>query len=340
MIIYLLALDGVFDTGLAALLDAFGAANDLSGAADIATAPFTVRIIGVRKHVKTAQGLIVPVRPFRDSPPPDLVIVPALGTKTPETLLAAMERKDVAEARRLLRAFAGQGAEIAAACTATFLLAGAGLLDGLPATTSWWLAPLFRARYPQVDLDESRMIVETRRRITAGAALGHLDLALRVIRRVSPALAAITGKYLLADPRPSQAAFIVPDHLAHNDPIVERFERWARSHLADGFSLPAAALAIGSSERTLARRLRSVLGRSPLSFFQDLRVERATHLLQTTSDSVEQIAAQVGYADGVTLRTLLRRRTGRSARDLRLRDASHEPESRPRAAGNPVSTNI
>jgi transcriptional regulator GlxA family with amidase domain len=65
--------------------------------------------------------------------------------------------------------------------------------------------------------------------------------------------------------------------------------------------------------------MQSVLGKSPLAFFQDLRVERAVHLLQTTSASVDQIADQVGYADGVTLRTLIRRKLGRGVRELRAR---------------------
>ena len=64
-----------------------------------------------------------------------------------------------------------------------------------------------------------------------------------------------------------------------------------------------------------------MLGKSPLSYFQDLRVERATHLLQTTRASVDEIAVEVGYVDGVTLRTLLRRRIGRSAAELRRLEA-------------------
>jgi len=72
-------------------------------------------------------------------------------------------------------------------------------------------------------------------------------------------------------------------------------------------SLDDAAAAAGSSKRTLARRMQAVLGKSPLSYFQELRVERAVHLLKTTDESVEEVAARVGYADGVTLRTLLRR---------------------------------
>jgi transcriptional regulator GlxA family with amidase domain len=164
------------------------------------------------------------------------------------------------------------------------------------------------------------MLVSSGSFVTAGAALAHIDLALGLVRRQSPALAALTARYLLIEPRASQATFVIPDHLAHNDPIVERFEHWARHHLAQGFSLAAAARSVGTSERTLARRLRNVLGRSPLSYFQDLRVERAVHLLQTSNTSVDRIAAQIGYSDGVTLRTLLRRKLGRGVRELRARN--------------------
>jgi transcriptional regulator GlxA family with amidase domain len=122
----------------------------------------------------------------------------------------------------------------------------------------------------------------------------------------------------VVDQRPSQAPFIIPDHLAHADPLVERFERWARAHLAQGFSLSAASHAVGTSERTLARRLARVLGKSPLAYFQDLRVERAVHLLQSSNDSIEQIATKVGYADGVTLRSLLRKKLGRGVKDIRF----------------------
>ena len=79
---------------------------------------------------------------------------------------------------------------------------------------------------------------------------------------------------------------------------------------------PALASAAGTSERTLARRLQSVLGKTPLSYFQDLRVAHAVHLLRTGNASVDQVATQVGYS-GVTLRALLRRKLGRGVRELR-----------------------
>ena len=91
----------------------------------------------------------------------------------------------------------------------------------------------------------------------------------------------------------------------------------ARAHLREGFSLDDAAAALATSKRTLQRRIEAVLGKTPLSYFQDLRVERAVHLLRTSRRDIEAIAAEVGYADGVTLRTLLRRKLGRGVRELR-----------------------
>lgn len=319
MKIHVLALDGVFDTGLAAVLDAFTTANELAEMSGINSLRFDTTVAGVRGVVRTSQGLRVPVAPAGECAAAHWVVVPAIGYKMPGPLQEALARPDVRDATEALRRWSDQGASVAAACIGTFVLAESSLLDGQEATTTWWLAPLFRKRYPRVLLDESRMVINSARFLTAGAALGHLDMALWLIRSASPELATLTAKYLIADTRPSQAVYAIPNHLAQSDPLVASFERWARGRLAEGFSLEAAARATGASKRTLARRIQQVLGKTPLSYFQDLRVEHATHLLETSEMGVDQIAAAVGYADGVTLRALLRRRTGRGVRELRPR---------------------
>ena len=316
MRIHILALNGVFDTGLATVLDAFGTANALAEMTGVSLR-FRTKVVGLRKTVSTAQGLSMPVAAAARAETPDVVLTPAINRITPEPLVQALATGEVREAGAVLRKWSGRGALTAAACVGTFVLAEAALLDGEEATTTWWLAPLFRQRYPRVRLDEARLIVQSNAMVTAGAALGHLDLALTLIRRASPELASLTAKYLVADTRTSQALYTIPAHLAYADPLVRKFERWARERLAEGFSLGQAAAALVTSKRTLARRTQSVLGKSPLDFFQDLRIERAVHLLETSQASVDQIAAEVGYAEGVTLRVLLRRRLGRSVREIR-----------------------
>jgi transcriptional regulator GlxA family with amidase domain len=319
MRIYIVVLEGVFDTGLSSLMDVIGTAKELNPAAQ-KSVQLNVHLVSVRRKVKTAHGLTVPVELASDLPVPDVVLIPALGAKMPTLLEEALKCQEVVEFGGWLNKWASAGASIGAACTGTFILAETGLLDGQRATTSWWLSALFRQRYPLVDLDESLMLVNSACYTTAGAALAHLDLGLGVVRKVSPSLASLCARYLLIEPRASQAVFIIPDHIAHTDPLVERFEQWARANITIGFSLTDAARTTGASERTLGRRLKAVLGKSPLAYFQDLRVERAVHLLQTTNESVECIAEQVGYSDGATLRDLLRNKLGKGVRELRERD--------------------
>jgi transcriptional regulator GlxA family with amidase domain len=320
MKIDVLALDGVFDTGLAVLLDVFGTANELAQMQGEPSLRFEVCVIGVRRKIRTAQGLGVPVVAADPARRPDWLVAPAIGYKTPGPLLAALARPDVRDAAAAFRTASQAGARVAAACIGTFVLAESGLLDHQTATTTWWLAPLFRQRYPTVRLDESRMVVASGKVVTAGAALSHVDLALWLVRQASPELAALTARYLIVDSRPTQSAYVITDHLAHADPMVSAFERWSRERMDKGFSLDDAARRLNTNKRTLARRIAEALGKSPLAYFQDLRVERAVHLLKTSNASVDAVAAAVGYAEGVTLRALLRRRLGRGVREIRRSD--------------------
>ena len=305
------AIEGLFDLGFAAVIDTLTTANEL-GREPI----YDLSIVGLKRRVVSQRGLTLPIDQLARDATPDIVVVPALGAKQPDTLVPALESRTVAAAGEVLRHWSAQGALTAAACTGTFVLASSGLLDGHRATTTWWLAPLFRERFRDVALDDGDMIVASPPFVTAGAALAHLDLALWLVRKKSPALAAMAARYLVVDPRPSQAAFAIPDHLMHDDALVNRFEGWARRNLV-GFTLDAAAKHIGTSPRTLERKVRAVLGKSPIAYVQDLRVERAVHLIKTSGESIDTIAERVGYADGVTLRTLLRRKTGRGVRELR-----------------------
>jgi len=316
MQVAILALDGVFDTGLTVLMDTFATANELAAWQGIERPLFEVQLVGAGRHIRTALGMTTTVEPAAAVRQPDWGIIPALNAKQPDHLIAALGRKDVQRALAHLRAWHDRGIGLAAACIGTFLLGEAGLLDGRDATTTWALAPLFRQRYPDVRLDDSRMLVASRGVVTAAAMMGHLDLALWLVRQASPQIAGLVARVMLIDRRNSQAQYVIPDFLAHADPLIERFERWARQNLGTGFSLQKAAGALSVTARTLQRRTEAVLGKSPLAFFQDMRVERAQHLI-AAGDDVEKIAGEVGYADPATLRNLLRRRLGRGVRDLR-----------------------
>ena len=73
----------------------------------------------------------------------------------------------------------------------------------------------------------------------------------------------------------------------------------------------------GALHSGLQRCVQRVLGTSPIRFVQDLRIERASHLLRTTDLSLEAISRKVGYEHPNTLRVLLRERTGKTTTTLR-----------------------
>lgn len=188
-----------------------------------------------------------------------------------------------------------------------FALAETGHLDGRRATTSWFLGPDFRRWYPDVNVDLDEMVVTDGPMITAGAAFAHIDLALGILRSVSSDLARHVAKLLVIDERPSQATFIAYDHIQHDDQVVIEFERHVRGSLDQPFDATLAASSLGTSRRTLERRIRDVLGVTPLGFVQRLRLERARHLQATTNLTTEDIALRVGYANAESLRALIRR---------------------------------
>src|SRR5215470_900612 len=128
MRVNVLALDGVFDLGLSAILDAFQTANELAEMSGFSGERFDVKIVGVSKSVKTAQGLTVPVQAI-GAKAPDCVVVPAIGFKMPGPLEAALARPDMQDAAVLLRRWARRGALMTAACVGTFVMAESGLLD-------------------------------------------------------------------------------------------------------------------------------------------------------------------------------------------------------------------
>ncbi|MFB9884315.1 GlxA family transcriptional regulator [Planobispora siamensis] len=317
MKVAVLAYDGVFDSGLSAILDVLQGANAMRGQLPQPPPAWEVVTVGFRRRIRTGAGHLVSCDPADRAEQADLLLVPALAEREPESLLAHVSSPAAGKVRRLAADARQRGIRIASACTGTFLLAESGVLDGRRATTSWWLAPYFRARYPKVTLDQTRMVITSDGVMTAGAAFGHVDLALAVVRASSPHLADLIARYLVIDERPSQSAYTIAGALAQSDPTVAAFERWVRARLEQPFSVTEAARAAGVSERTLQRTVRRVLGVSPVQFVQDLRVEQARHLLRTTDLPLEAIARRVGYEHANTLRVLLRRRTASTVSALR-----------------------
>ena len=209
---------------------------------------------------------------------------------------------------------------VAASCYGTFVLAESGLLDGINATTTWWLQEQFRQRFPRVRLDADQALADGGRCLTAGAMTAHTDLSLHVLRRLfGAALARRVGAIMLVDgARTSQRPFMTLRRDL-DDPLIQQAADWLAARAANEVSPQALADALHVSYRTLHRRFQAAAAMAPLAYLQELRVEQAKELLESTRQSIEQIVGKVGYSDVSAFRRLFSKRAGLTPAQYRQR---------------------
>jgi transcriptional regulator GlxA family with amidase domain len=77
-----------------------------------------------------------------------------------------------------VRAAYDNGARIASLCSGAFVLAGAGILDGRPATTHWLHAETLAQTFPKVRVDASVLYIDDGNGLTSAGTAAGLDLCL------------------------------------------------------------------------------------------------------------------------------------------------------------------
>ncbi len=157
------------------MLEVFNMANSLLGELDPAPQPWRLTTTSLGDTVRTGYGYLVPTTPLADLPADiDVLIVPAVNALGAPELLDVVRYPANSSVLQRISSAADRGMHLAAACTGTFFLAEAGVLDGGVATTSWWLGPTFRRRYPHSDEYETN---EQPRDLAGVCHLPRLQLA-------------------------------------------------------------------------------------------------------------------------------------------------------------------
>ncbi len=215
-----------------------------------------------------------------------------------------------------LRGRHAAGATICSVCTGTAVLAEAGLLDGLEATTHWSLADVLRRSYPDVTLAAQKILVPAgpeHRIITGGGATAWEELALYLVARFcSPAEAVRIAKiFLFGDHSEGQLPFAGARRpRRHDDAVISEIQGWIADNYHRANPVAAMVAQSGLTERTFIRRFRAATGSAPMEYVQTMRIEEAKYLLETTEMPVDQVAIEVGYEDPNFFRRLFKRRVG------------------------------
>lgn len=250
----------------------------------------------------------------------DALMIPGINHQNPYDLAHLLET--LLPEQEALRRFARKGRLLISSCSSTCLVARAGLLDGRRATTSWWLGAYFRQRFPEVTFEGEELVVQDGLFVSSGGVTSYLDLALWLVGHFGgEELRQITAKVLVADAnRTSQAPYIAGAMIqGEGHAVIERARRWLNQHLDQAWAMAELAAYCNTSPRTLLRRFQESVGLSPIQYTQQLRVERAKALLESTRLSLEEITGRCGYQDVSTFSKIFKRWTQVTPKEYRGR---------------------
>ncbi|MGW0777506.1 GlxA family transcriptional regulator [Streptomyces sp. NPDC002835] len=222
-----------------------------------------------------------------------------------------------------LRTAAPRARRTASVCVGAHVLAAAGLLDGLSATTHWLTAERLAADHPRVAVDPDPIFIRAGQVWTCAGVTSGMDMALAMVaedhgQAVALATARLMVMYVKRSGGQSQFSVPLSAHAPSGDRIDE-LRRWIADHLADDLSIEALAERMHLSVRHFARLFRQRTGSTPAAYVEAVRVEAARRLLEETDRALPDVATASGLGSVETLHRAFRRRLVTTPAEYRRR---------------------
>ncbi len=224
----------------------------------------------------------------------NLIILPALW-RNPRPLLQRYP-----DLIAWLRQRYQDGALICAAGTGVYLMAGAGLLDGKPATTHWHYLDQFEHLFPRVILKRHHLITQSGQLYCAGSVNSVADLMVHLISHFfdDTVAARVERQFSPEIRRPLNDVFYsFEQDSAHEDETIITIQQWLHEHLGEVVNMRELAAYFSLSQRSLNRRFKEATGVTPLEYLNNLRLAAARDLLKTTNLSITEVALHTGFQD-------------------------------------------
>ncbi|MCJ8340326.1 MAG: helix-turn-helix domain-containing protein [Pseudomonadales bacterium] len=211
---------------------------------------------------------------------------------------------------------------MAAACAGTFILAATGLLQGKTVTTHWGLEAIFVEKFPDLNLDIEKILINNGNLITAGGMLSWLDLGLEVVAQFSqPSVMRQLGKLLVVDTGSREQRFYQQfcPVLNHGDQTIINIQQYLQTSFQQKISVAKLAQKSCLTDRTFLRRFVQATTLKPVQYLYRLRIQKACDLLETTRYPFDWIANQVGFVDAGACRKIFVRIIGLTPSEFRKR---------------------
>lgn len=209
-----------------------------------------------------------------------------------------------------IRAAHARGARLCTICSGVFILAAAGVLDGLRATTHWRYAERLQRRYPRVRVLADDLYVDEGQVITSAGSAAGLDMLLHLVRRDYGARIGnmVAQRLVVAPHREGGQAQFLPRPMAHDGQgRLSRLMDWLRSHPAEPHTVASMAEQAAMSPRTLQRQFQDATGMGPVEWLVRERVAIAKDLLESPDIPLVQVAERAGFGSEESLRHHFRR---------------------------------
>lgn len=193
-----------------------------------------------------------------------------------------------------------KGAILCSACAGAFILAKTGLLDNRVATTHWQLADEFNEVFPKVSLDIESLLINDGDIISAGGLMSWIDLGLEIVAQFTkPHIMRTLGKFLIVDTGKREQRYygsFMPKFNHGNKQIVQ-VQHYIQANYNKTLNVSVLAALACMSERTFLRQFTNATALKPIQYIQKVRVQKACELLESTTQSFERVALNIGYDD-------------------------------------------
>lgn len=213
---------------------------------------------------------------------------------------------------KLIQRYNAGAGRIISICSGAIVLAAAGILDGLPATTHWGRQEHTKD-YPEVAWDLDKISITQGKVFTSAGVTTGIDLALAIIQMdCGPSAALSVARELIVQLRrtggQSQYAFHLAGQFSGDETLARLIEKVVAEPQLD-WTLDLMAEVSGMHPRTLTRRFKSDVDETPAHFVERVRVDHARNLLQGDTP-LKRVATESGFGDLQRMRRAFQRRFG------------------------------